>query len=225
MPSRPSPRKVRSGTGSVGEIDEDEAGPDLAVHRRHPQLALVEVEELILIGDVVDHAVQPVSPAVVLAGEGAAAARRLLCRVLLPDHLVAAVGAHIVERVHVVVEVAGDHDRRQLAGQLAGEVRPLAWQPFDPPDAQPVSLEHGLALGGEELLRDRVFVVDRRGAELGVVGGELAAAGGQPLLDAGHECDSFFAACRCAGVLHGCWSQARSSGAISPPNGKNARWA
>ena len=57
----------------LGEVDEDEARPHLAVHRGHPQLALVEVEELLLVGDVVDLAVQAVAPAVVLAGERAAA--------------------------------------------------------------------------------------------------------------------------------------------------------
>ena len=42
----------------LGQVDEDEARPHLAVHGRHPQLALVEVEELLLVGDVVDHPVR-----------------------------------------------------------------------------------------------------------------------------------------------------------------------
>ena len=50
-----------------------------------------------------------------------------------------------------------------------------------------VSLEDGLAFGGEELLGDRILIVDRPGTQLGIVGGELAPAGRQSLLDAGHE--------------------------------------
>ena len=104
----------------------------------------------------------------------------------LPHHLVAAVRAHVVEGVDVVVEAARDDDRRQSARQFAGEEGALLRQPLGAPDAQPVLLEHGLALGGEELLGDRVLVVHRAGAEVGVVGGVLAPPGGEFLLDSRH---------------------------------------
>jgi len=81
----------------LGEVDEDEPCPDFAVHRRHAQLALVEVEELCLVGDVVDDAVKTVAPSVVLACERPATARGFLLRMFLPYHFVAAVRAHVVK--------------------------------------------------------------------------------------------------------------------------------
>ncbi|GAB3011567.1 hypothetical protein MBOU_50670 [Mycobacterium bourgelatii] len=145
---------------------------------------------------MVDHAVEAVPPAVVLAGKRAAVARRLLLRVLLPDHLVATVCAHVVERVDVVVQIAGDHNRRQPGRRLAGEVGTLARQAFQSANAQPRALEDRLAFGGEELLGYRVLIVHRTGAQLGIFGGELAAAGGQLLLDARHDFAPWFSSCR-----------------------------
>src|ERR1700744_5427873 len=143
----------------------------------------------------------------------------------LPDDLVAAVGAHVVECVHGVVEVAGDHDRREAPGQVAGEVRTLARQPLDTTDAQPVSFEDRLAFSGEELLGDRILVIDRCRTEFGIVGGELAPAGRQWLLDALLEGGPSLCSPPFGVVDQGSWSQGLSSGAISPPNGKNTRWA
>src|SRR5262249_49334308 len=122
----------------------------------------------------------------------------------------------------VVVEVAGDHDRRQPARQLPGEVGPFAGQAFHPADAEPVAFEDGLALGGEEFLGDAVVVVHRAGAEFGVVRGELAFPGGKPLLNAGHDSAPSSRVCP---LVQGCWSHGRSSGSISPPKGKKARCA
>ena len=117
-----SPRNVAQRHRIARQVHEDEAREHLAVHLRHAQRLLVEVEELLLVGDVRDAPVEAVAPAVVLARELAAAAARLLAGVLLPHDLVAAVGADVVERVHVAVEAAGDDDRREPPGQLAGEV-------------------------------------------------------------------------------------------------------
>ena len=103
----------------------------------------------------------------------------------LPDHLVAAMGAHVVERVDAVVEVAGDHDRCQFAGKSRVKYEPFA-EPLDPPDAQPVSLEQASARR-RRTPGNRILVVDRRCPQLGVVGGVLPATGGQALLNGGHD--------------------------------------
>ncbi len=54
------------------EVDEDEAGPHLAVHGNQAVGVLVEVEELLLLLHEGQRAVQAVTPSVVLAGELAA---------------------------------------------------------------------------------------------------------------------------------------------------------
>jgi hypothetical protein len=51
------------------EIDEDEPFPHLAAHRYQAELTLVDVEELVLLLDVGQIAVEAVAPGVVLAGE------------------------------------------------------------------------------------------------------------------------------------------------------------
>ena len=183
--------------GVLREVDEDEPGEHVAVHLRHPQGALVEVEELLFLGDVGDAPIEPVAPPVILARELAARAAGLLLRVLLPNDLVAAMGAHVVERVHGAVEIACDDDRRQSARQVAGEVRPRSRQSFRAADAQPCPLEHRFSLGLEELLVDAVVVVDGGSPELGVERRELPLAGGKAFLDVGHgvrpPCVSFTA--------------------------------
>jgi hypothetical protein len=133
-----SPRKVRS-------------GEDVAVNLRHAERVFVEVEELLLVGDVDDPPVEAVAPAVVLAREEATVSARLFLRVLLPYDLVAAVGTDVVERVDLAFEVARHDDRGQSPGQLAGEVGARTRQPLDAADVEPRSPEHGLALRGEEL--------------------------------------------------------------------------
>ena len=64
--------------GVLGQVDEDEPREHLAGDLGHAQRALVEVEELLLVGDMGDAAVEPVAPPVVLAGELAARAAGLL---------------------------------------------------------------------------------------------------------------------------------------------------
>ena len=97
--------------GLLGEVHEDEAFPHLAVHGDEAVLALVQVEELALLLDEGQRALEVVTPAVVLAGELAAGAARLLARVVLPHQLVAAVAADVVEGAHPALHVAHDDDR------------------------------------------------------------------------------------------------------------------
>src|SRR5208283_4657526 len=57
------------------EIDEDEALPHLTADRYEPELALVELEELVLLLDEGEVTLQTVAPGVVLARELPARAR------------------------------------------------------------------------------------------------------------------------------------------------------
>ena len=98
--------------GVVVEVDEDEALPDLAAHRHQPVVGLVEVEELVLLLDEGQVALQAVAPGVVLAGELTAGAGHLLARIVVPHQLVSAVAAHVVERPDLVVGVLDDDHRR-----------------------------------------------------------------------------------------------------------------
>src|SRR6478752_1808908 len=143
MPNRPSPRKVRSGTGTL----------DSPVAPLAPAARLMKMKPA--------HTSQCTGGMRSLDLSRSKNSSSLV--VFLPYDLVAAVCADVVEGIDVVVEIAGDDDRRQPAWQLAGEVGTLARQPFHASDAQPAPLENGLALGGEELLGDRVLVVDRAG--------------------------------------------------------------
>src|SRR5262249_53101855 len=139
-----------------------------------PVVGLVEVEELALLLDERAAAVEVVLPAVVLAHELAAAPRRFLAGIVLPDELVAPVAADVVERAHLAVETTHDDDRRLGDRELLGEVAAVARQLLHPPDVQPRALEDRLALEVVELRGDGVLVRDRRGAELGVVLGPAA---------------------------------------------------
>lgn len=91
--------------GVVVEVDENEAFPDLAAHRLESVVGLVHVEELLLLLDEGQIAVEGVAPGVVLAGELPARTRDLLARIVVPDELVPAVPAQVVERPDVSVLV------------------------------------------------------------------------------------------------------------------------
>src|SRR4029078_208099 len=79
------------------EVDEHEPVPDVAVHGRQAEVALVEVEGLALPLAERAVALQLVAPAVLLARELPAEALRLLAREVIPHELVAAVAADVVE--------------------------------------------------------------------------------------------------------------------------------
>src|SRR5262245_12482774 len=153
--------------GVVVEVDEDEALPDLAAHRNQPEVRLVEVEELALLLDEGQIALQRVAPGVVLAGELTARAGHLLTRIVVPHQLVSAVAAHVVERPDLVVGVLDDDHRRSGAGRrhLSCEVASLLGEPLHPADVQPALLEDCLLLELPLLRVDRVSVVDRCGTE------------------------------------------------------------
>ena len=112
----------------VIEVDEDEAFPYLAAHGDKPVVRLVEVEELTLLLDEREVALEAVTPRVVLAGELAAGAGHLLAREVAPHQLVSAVPAMVVEApdgLDTVFHVLHDDhrragaDRRHLAGEVA----------------------------------------------------------------------------------------------------------
>src|SRR5206468_6576450 len=83
------------------EVDEDEAFPRVNLHRSKPELALVEVEELVFLLDECARAVEAVAPAVVLAGELTRRTAGLFLRKVLPHELVAAMPADVVKRAHL----------------------------------------------------------------------------------------------------------------------------
>src|SRR3546814_3459305 len=78
-------------------VHEDEPGPDLAAEGDEAELLHVEVEELLLLLDEGESALEVVAPAVVLAGELPAGPSHLFAGVVLPHELVAAVAADVVE--------------------------------------------------------------------------------------------------------------------------------
>ena len=155
----------------VVEVDEDEPFPQLAAHRNQPELALVDVEELLLLLDEGQVAVEAVAPGVVLAGELPAGAGGLLVRKVIPHQLVSTVTADVVIRLDR--PVLGLHDDHRHAGarrrQFLGEVATGARQPLHSTDVEPRLLEDRAALGLEERRIDGVGVIDRGGAQFGVV--------------------------------------------------------
>ncbi len=155
--------------GLGGQVDEDEALPHVAVHGHQPVVVLVEVEELVLLLDEVEGAVEVVAPAVVLAGELPADPGGLLLGEVVPHQLVAPVAADVVEGPDLTLHVA-HHDHRGLGDlDLLGEVAPGPRQEIDPPHVQPGALEDRLHLELVELGRDGVLVGDGPGPEVGVV--------------------------------------------------------
>ena len=159
------------------EVDEDEPLPRLDLDRGQPVVLLVEVEELGLLLHEGQLALRGVAPPVVLAGELAARPLRLLAGVVVPDQLVAAVTADVVEGVDLAVLPAHDHDGGAGGGDLLREVAARARHLLDAADVQPGPGEDGLALELVVLRRDRVLVGHRPGAELGVVLGPAAHVG------------------------------------------------
>ena len=114
---------LRGGASGI-DVDEDEPGPHVAVHRHQPEVDLVEVEELTFLLHERAGAVESVAPPVVLAGELARGAAGLVLREVRPDELVATVPADVVERADLAVLVADHHDRRLRDRQLLREVAP-----------------------------------------------------------------------------------------------------
>src|SRR5262249_20931813 len=141
--------------------------PHLASHGDQAELALVEVEELALLLDEGQIAVKGVTPRVVLAGELTASTRDFFSGKVVPQQLVSAVAAHVVEAPYGLVLVLDDDDPPALAHprHLPGEVTPLLRQPLDSPDVEPGLLEDGLLLELVVLGVDRVLVVHGGGAE------------------------------------------------------------
>src|SRR5262249_50037776 len=89
----------------------------------------------------------------------------------LPDQLVAAVPARVVEGVDRTLHVTSHDDGGPGGWQLLGEVGPVARELLHTPDVQPRALEDRLALELVELGRDRVLVRDEPGPELRVLFG------------------------------------------------------
>ena len=178
MPCASSPRKERTGSVlSRVEVDEDEAFPHLALDRRHPAAVGVEVQQQILAGGRVQRAVQLVAPAVEAAVQQRRAALHLLERVVLPQHLVAAVRADVVEGADHVVLAPHDDDRGVEEPQLPGEVAARLRHPLDPAHVEPGLLEDVLAFLFVELLGNAVFERHRAAAEFGIRVGPMSACG------------------------------------------------
>jgi hypothetical protein len=153
----------------LGEVDEDEPGPHVAVHRHQTGAALVDAEELALLLDERERAVEVVTPAVVLAGELPADTLGVELRVLAPGELVAAVAAHVVEGADGALLVAQHEDGGVGGRHVLREVAAATRELLDPAHVQPGALEDGLALALVVLGRDRVLVRHGAGAELGIV--------------------------------------------------------
>ena len=153
----------------LGQVDEDEPRPDVAVHGHEAVVGLVQVEELLLLLDERAGAVEVVAPGVVLADELAGGAAGLLFRIVVPDQLVPAVPTHVVEGTDLAVLPLHHDDGRLGDGELLGEVAPGPRQLLDPAHVEPGPLEHGLTLELEELLGYGVLVVHRLCPELEVL--------------------------------------------------------
>ncbi len=153
------------------EVDEDEAFPYLATHRLEAVLALVDVEELILLLNEGQFAVETVAPSVVFAGELPAGAGGLLMRKVVPHQLVAPMPADVVEGPdHAVLALDDDHRHPRSGGrQLLGEVATSAGEAFDAADVEPGAPKDRPLFVGKVLRVDGVRVVDRRGAQLRIV--------------------------------------------------------
>ena len=133
----------RHGLGIPGEIDEDEAVPDLRRHREQRPLRFVESGQVVRRRRALQAPVEAVSPTVVRAldrlGEPAFAS--------LAEPR-AAVAADVVERAHGPIAVP-DHDDARLAGRDE-EVVPGLRDPALAAGAQPVAGEQLLDLFGED---------------------------------------------------------------------------
>ena len=92
----------RRGVGRV-EVDEDEPFPGVDPDGREAVVGLVEIEELALLLHEGEVTLEGVAPTVVLALELPARPRHLFARVVLPDELVPAVSAHVVEGAHLLI--------------------------------------------------------------------------------------------------------------------------
>src|SRR5262249_3641293 len=151
------------------QIDEDEAGPHVAVDGGETEQRLVDAEELVLLMDVRASAVEPVAPAVVLAHELATGAAALLPWRAAPYELVATMAADVVEGADLAVHIASDEERGPSGRQLLGEISAVARQVVDTTDVQPRAPEDGIALELVELRRHRILERHPTGAELGIV--------------------------------------------------------
>src|SRR6185312_9807110 len=85
------------------EIDEDEAFPDIALDRRHAAAVGVEVEQQVFSRGRMQQAVKVVAPPMEPAVQQRRSPLHLLERVVLPQDLVAAMRADVVERANYVV--------------------------------------------------------------------------------------------------------------------------
>src|SRR5262245_10853349 len=152
----------------ASEIDEDEPVPHLAVDGRETVSVPLDAEELVLLLNERELAVEAVAPAVILADELAAYPLRFFARELVPYELVAAVAADVVEGAHSAALVAHHDDRGARDLDLPGHVAADARHILDPPDVQPRPLEDRLALERVELRRHAVRERDRAGPGLRV---------------------------------------------------------
>src|SRR6185437_1272919 len=85
------------------KVDENEAIPHVTWHRSQTVVGQIEVEELRLLLDKRECALQVVPPPVVLAGELTAGAASLVTGKIVPHQLVSTVAAHVVEGTDLVV--------------------------------------------------------------------------------------------------------------------------
>ena len=102
-------------------------------------------------------AVQVVSPTVESAVQQRCAPGHLLERIVLPQELVAAVGADVVEGADDVILAPHNYDRRVQELEFACEVAAWLLHPFDAAHIQPGLLEDVLTFLLVELRRDAVF--------------------------------------------------------------------
>ena len=151
------------------KVHEDEPLPNLALNASESVLLLVEVEELAFLLNESELAFEVEAPGVVLALELAAHPAGLVAGVFVPNQLIAAMAADVVECVDPVIPGADDDDRRSGGVDLLSEVAPLPRNLLDAADIQPAFAKNRVLLGCVELGVDRVGVVDGGRAELRVM--------------------------------------------------------
>jgi hypothetical protein len=136
-----------------GHVHEYETRPDLAVHGHQTVETLVEIEELTLLLDERELALEVVTPPMVLAGELAAHTAGFFSWIVVPDELVSSMTADVVEGPDFLVLATDDDDRCIDNSELLGEVASHSGQLLDPTHVEPGTLEDGLAFPLIELRR------------------------------------------------------------------------
>ena len=155
--------RVQRLTRIRAEMDENEAFPEIRDHRRQTMLPLVEVVEILFVGDGDQSALVVIRPAMKTAMQESPARAPFV-----GDQPVAAMRANIVKAAYETVG-ATDHQHGGAAdGDIPHEIVARLRDLVDAPDIQPAPGKDPVAFQLEILLRNIRFGRNRGGAQLGI---------------------------------------------------------